>query len=116
MVDSFKYAGEGIAWAFKNHRNLRVYIGIGILVLLAATWVQVTREEFILLFFTIILCLIAEMLNTALEEMTDLITIKWSHQAKVVKDVGAGMSLLASLSAIVVGMLIFAPYLQAYIR
>lgn len=116
MRKSFQYAGEGIAWAFKNHRNLRIFIGIGIIVLLAATLLGVTRAEFILLFLTIVLALITEMLNTALEEMTDLITIKWSHQAKVAKDVGAGMSLLAAISAIVVGILIFAPYLMAYLQ
>lgn len=116
MINSFRYAGEGIVWSVKNHRNLRIFVLLGILVLLLSFLLGVTREEFLILFFTIIMCLITEMLNTALEEMTDLITIKWSQQAKIAKDVGAGMSLIAALSALVVGILIFTPYIQAYIK
>jgi diacylglycerol kinase len=53
----------------------------------------------------------AEMLNTALEEVTDLITVKWSHQAKVVKDVAAAISLVSAITSVIVGFLIFAPYI-----
>lgn len=111
MLKSFQYAGEGLAWSFKNHRNFRIYIGMGIFALVVAYALHVTQTEFILIFFTIALCLIAELLNTAIEEITDLITIKWSQQAKIAKDVAASLSLIAAFTAVIVGIVIFTPYI-----
>lgn len=111
MLMSFQYALEGIVWAVKHHRNLQIYIAVAFLVLILSFVLHVSRTDGFLLMFITLLCIMAEMLNTALEEITDLITIKWSHQAKIVKDVGAGMSLVASITALVTGIVIFTPYL-----
>jgi len=110
MRKSFQYAGEGLAWAFHNHRNFRIYVGIGIVATVLASFLGVSKTEFIIVLFTIAFCLIAELLNTAVEEITDLITIKWSHQAKIAKDVGASLSLIAAATAVIIGILIFTPY------
>ena len=110
MLKSFQYAGEGLSWVFHHHRNFRIYIGMGIIATILAYFLGVTKTEYIIVLFAVAFCLIAELLNTAIEEVTDLITIKWSHQAKVAKDVGAALSLIAAMTALVIGILVFTPY------
>lgn len=66
----------------------------------------------IIIVFTIILGLTAEMINTSLESMTDLITKEWHQEAKIAKDVSAGMMLVVSFGAVIVALLIFLPYLR----
>ena len=55
--------------------------------------------------------LIAEMVNTALESMTDLIEEKYHVKAKIAKDVSAGMVLVSAISSLIVGLIIFVPKL-----
>jgi undecaprenol kinase/diacylglycerol kinase (ATP) len=114
MHKSFQYAGEGLAWVFNHHRNFRIYIGVGIVATILAYFLNIPKTEFVIILFTVALCLIAELLNTAIEEVTDLITIRWSHQAKVAKDVGAALSLVAAITAAIIGILIFTPYLVGF--
>ena len=64
-----------------------------------------------IIIFTIVLGLSAEMVNTSLEAMTDLIKKEYSEEAKIAKDVSAGMMLLTSIGAILVAGLIFIPYI-----
>jgi diacylglycerol kinase len=111
MLKSFRHAFEGISIAFKDHPHFRVHTAAGIMALLLAYLLKVTRFELLIIIFTINLVLITEMLNTSLEEITNLITVKWSRQAKIAKDVAAGMVLLTALSSVVVGLLVFGPYI-----
>ena len=75
-------------------------------------YLNITATEMSIIFFTILLGLSAEMINTALEAMTDLITQKWQSQAKIAKDVSAGMMLLVAIGAVLIALSIFGPYLR----
>ena len=61
----------------------------------------------------IIVGFIAEMINTSIESMTDLITSEWRQKAKRAKDVSAGMMLITAFGAVIVAYMIFFPYIQA---
>ena len=61
--------------------------------------------------FTILLGLTVEMMNTAIEAVTDLVTSEWKKDAKIAKDVSAGMMLLVATGAVVVAIFIFSPYI-----
>lgn len=54
------------------------------------------------------------MINTSLESMTDLITKEWRSEAKIAKDVAAGMMLLVATGAVIVALVIFAPYISSW--
>lgn len=115
MLKSFKHALNGLSWSAQNQKNFVLHISISIAVFLLAYILQVSRTDFIILVFAVVLGLTAEMMNTSIEEMTDLITIKWSKQAKIAKDVAAGMMLIVSLGTAIVGLIVFIPYiLQQY--
>lgn len=110
MLNSFRHALNGIYWSIQNNINFQIHFSVSILVFLLAYILHVSKEDFIVLVFAVFLGLAAEMINTAIEEMTDLITIKWSKQAKIAKDVGAGMVLLTALATAIVGFIVFIPY------
>ena len=108
---SFRYAVEGIYLAVRDNSNLKIHIIIGILVLLASYYFGIETIEKIIVMAMVILVISAEMINTSIEEMTNLITREHRIEAKVAKDVAAGMVLVVSVFAAIVGIRIFFPYL-----
>lgn len=106
---SFKNAIEGIVWAFTNHPNFKIHLPLSILAIILGFILKITRIETTILVLTIVFGLGVEMINTSIEEMTDLITVKWQKQAKIAKDVSAGMMLLAAIGTIFIALLIFGP-------
>ena len=110
---SFKHAFSGLHWAFSTQPNFRVHFVLSLLALVLGLFLGISRLEMVVIIFTIILGLSAEMINTALEAMTDLITKEWRTEAKIAKDVSAGMMLLTALGATLVALYIFVPYLVA---
>ena len=108
---SFKHAFDGILWAIKSQPNFRVHLTISALVLLSAWFFRVKPHEWMILVFAIILGLVVEMVNTAIEAMTDLITKEYRMEAKIAKDISAGMMLVTALGTAAVGLGIFLPYL-----
>lgn len=108
---SFSYASQGIIQAFKTERNLRVHFTITVFILALGLLLGVTELEMLVLFLTITLVIIMELLNTALEEIVDLISPNYSEKAKIAKNVAAGAVLAAAINSVIVGLLIFVKYL-----
>lgn len=111
---SFKNAFSGLFWAVKTQPNFRVHLVLSLLAIFLGAYFRITNLEFALIVFTIILGLTAELVNTSLEAMTDLITKEWRQEAKIAKDVSAGMMLVAAAGAVGVALFVFWPYLMAY--
>ncbi len=111
LSQSFGFALSGIAHSIRENRNVKIHIVIGTLVLLASLFLNVRSEEFVDLVVMIVLVIGAEMINTSIEEMTDLITSEHRQEAKIAKDVAAGMVLVVSVGAAIVGVYIFLPYI-----
>ena len=116
LIKSFKYAFEGILFSVRHNRNLRIHIGAAILVVAASIFFRVNAFEMGILGVMIILVICTEMINSALEEMVDLIINEHRKEAKIAKDVGAGMVLVASIGAVIVGILIFTPHIVRMFR
>ena len=109
---SFKNAWAGIVWALQTQPNFRVHVALSLLALGLAWYLKITTTESAIIVFTIILGLTAEMINTSLEAMMDLITHEWKPEAKIAKDVSAGMMLIAAMGAVIIALVIFTPYLM----
>src|SRR3989344_2568227 len=107
----FKYAWEGIKYSFTTQPNFRVHVLAAIAALFMGIWLKISATEWMVLVFSITLVFIAEMINTSIESMTDLIEEKHHQQAKTAKDVSAGMVLIASISSVIVGLVLFIPKL-----
>lgn len=108
---SFKHAFSGLAWALSTQPNFRIHLVLSLIALVLSWYFRITRIELVIIVFTIVLGLTAELVNTALESMTDLITKEWREEAKIAKDVSAGMMLTAAIGAVVVAVIIFADYI-----
>jgi diacylglycerol kinase (ATP) len=108
LLDSFNYAFEGIIHVLRTQRNLRIHFAIAIAVIAAAAALGVDRIELIALLLAIAFVLVAEMVNSAIEGAIDVSTTSFDPNAKLAKDIAAGAVLIASVTAIAVGYLVFA--------
>src|SRR5437588_2848148 len=105
--DSFRYALDGILHGFRSQRHMRFHFCAAVLVLLAGVIYGLNATELLVLTFAISLVIIAELFNTAIEAVVDLVTTTYHPLAKYAKDVAAGAVLIAALNACVVGVLLF---------
>jgi len=106
---SFANAFAGLVWAIRTQPNFRIHFFLSAFALFLAYFYSITRMEMIVIVFTIVLGLAGEMVNTSLEAMTDLITSEWRKEAKIAKDVAAGMMLLIAIGSVIIAFLIFGP-------
>jgi diacylglycerol kinase (ATP) len=107
LLHSFNWAFEGIVYALRHERNMQIHFGLAVLVLLAALFFSLTRLEIIALLVAISFVLIAEMINTAIEQLMDMVTDEHDPRAKIAKDVAAGAVLIAAMNAVAVAYLVF---------
>ncbi len=107
MVESVRFATEGLVYALRTQRNLRVHMLVALLVTLLAVAVQLSRFELALLVLTVAVVMAAELVNTAVEAVVDLISPQTHDLARVAKNVAAGGVLVTSIAAVAVGLLLF---------
>ena len=111
---SFSYAIEGIRTAFKREPNFRIHTLFALGVLFFAALLGFTLIEWLILFFTIAFVIAFELLNTVMEAVVNLISPNVSPEAKVAKDVSAAMVFVASILAMIVGLILFVPKIIPY--
>jgi diacylglycerol kinase (ATP) len=104
---SFRFAAEGLAFALRTQRNLRIHFAAAGAVLLASAALAVSSFEALLLLTAVVIVPLAELFNTAIEAAVDLATTRFHPLAKTAKDVAAAAVLLASVYAVAVGVLVF---------
>jgi len=111
---SISNAVQGIRWALKTERNLRIHIVVCILVMMAGLFFKIELIEWIILFLVIAFVFIAELFNTAIEFTVDLANPSHNIQAKIAKDIAAAAVLISSLLSIIVGILTFGPRIAGF--
>lgn len=109
-AQSFAHAGRGIWVFFKTTPNAWIHVGILLGAVALGVYFSITATEWIFLIFAGGFVLVAEAFNTAIEIDINLTSPEYHPYAKDTKDVSAGAVLLASLTALIIGMLIFVPY------
>ena len=107
LLHSFNWAFDGIVHALRSERNMWIHFSIAGAVLIASLFFSLSRLEVVALLVAISFVLIAEMINTAIEHVVDMITDTHDPRAKVAKDVSAGAVLIAAANAIGVAYLVF---------
>lgn len=111
FIDSVNCAIEGVIHAARTQKQMRYHFLAALLVLIAALFLKVSPLEFALLTVSVCLVLFAELINTALEAIVDMVSPEYHPLAKVAKDVAAGGVLVAAVSAAVMGYLILSKYI-----
>jgi diacylglycerol kinase len=108
-LQSFKHAFAGLWYVLRTQRNAWIHASITIFVILLGLWIGLERVDWTLIMIAICFVWLAEIINTALEAITDLASPELHPLARVGKDVGAGGVLLASITAIILGLFILLP-------
>lgn len=106
---SFRYAFNGILGALRHQHNIWIQLVIAALVVIAGFIFSVSRIEWTVLILTITIVLSLEMVNTAIEYLVDLVSKDYHPVAGKVKDIAAGAVLIASIFAVITGLIIFIP-------
>ena len=109
LIKSFGYAIEGIGTLFKETPNARIHFILAILAIFLGFFLKISSLEWMVLFLSIGFVVCAEGFNTAIETITDLASPDIHPLAKKTKDIAAGAVLIAALTSIAIGILIFAP-------
>ena len=112
FTKSFSYAVRGLRYVIRNEKNFQNELAMGILVVAAMIYFQVTRAEMIVLAIIIMAVLIMELVNTILERVVDILKPRVHPYARLIKDLMAASVLLTSILAVIIGVLIFFPYVM----
>ena len=110
-IKSFCFAIEGIITFFKTQHNAWIHSLALIIVVVLGFVLKVSDNQWCILSLAIALVFITEMVNTAIEFLTDIVSPDYNLKAKKVKDVAAGAVFIASTAAVVIGVIIFLPKL-----
>ena len=87
--------------------NIKKQLVIAVIVMLVSLFFDLNKAEFLCLMFTVVLIIVAEMINTAIETGVDLYTDLYHPKAKIAKDVGAGAVVITAINAIIVAYFLF---------
>lgn len=111
--NSFGYALKGITAAFRSEPNMKLHVLAAIEAIFLGVFFDISRAEWRWLVLAIGLVWMAEIFNTALEKLTDLVSPDYHELAGQTKDLAAGAVLIAAFTALAIGIIIFWPYVQA---
>lgn len=110
---SFRFALSGWWFVIRTQRNAWIHALISIGVIVLGFWLRLSPHDWAVIVIAMAMVWTAEFLNTALEAVVDLASPQQHYLARVGKDVGAAAVLIASASAIIIGLLIMGPPLLA---
>ncbi len=113
---SLSYAVRGILFAIHSEANMKRHLVIALAVTVLGLVLKISLMEWIIVSFCISLVIFAELINTALEAYSDLVTREHRLEAMLAKDTAAGAVLITSLNALIIGSLIFIPHLLPWVE
>ena len=107
---SFGYAIHGLLASLKEQRNLKVQVAVALITVGAGFYFRITQIEWCLILLVIGLVIGLEMINTSVESLVDLVTLERKPLAGKIKDIAAGAVLVASVIAVIIGVIVFRKY------
>ncbi|EHQ27088.1 diacylglycerol kinase family protein [Mucilaginibacter paludis] len=109
LIRGFGYAFKGMGYAFSTQLNIRIHIILTAVALILGLSLHVSTPDWLWLLLCIALVLSAELLNTAIETLTDLVSPGYHEKAGRVKDIAAAAVTVTAAFALVTGCIIFLP-------
>lgn len=117
FIASLEFALQGIKTVFKEERNMRTHVLMGIIAVVIGIVFGLSIAEWLWLLLVIFLVLVVEIINTVFENVVDMFTDFHFHPiGKKIKDMAAGAVLLTSGFAVIVGLLLFVPKIWQIIK
>lgn len=113
-LESFNNAITGIIDTVRTERNMKIHLIAALGVLIVSFFFDISKYEFLILVVTITMVIAAELINTAIEAAIDMTTNYYHPLAKIAKNAAAGAVLVAAISAVLVGYVIFGDKLSSF--
>ena len=107
LFKSFIYAFRGLKTIFKEEQNFKIEVFIGLIVIILAVYLKFDYIEIVILILTIGFVLLAEVVNSVVELISDILKPKLDHYVKKIKDMVAAVVMVASFVAVIIGIIIF---------
>lgn len=108
-VNRFRYAGEGLISSFRTEQSIRLHLVATIIIITLSIIKKISGIEAIAITFVTGFVWTAELFNTSIEKLADKVTMDYSEQVKLVKDISAAAVLVTSIVAFITGLIIFIP-------
>ena len=110
LPTSFLYAAKGLKYAFSTQRNFRIHVVFTLVALALGLFLELSKSDLAIMTLTATSVLLVELLNTAIESVVDLAIGKRFHPlAQIAKDCSAGAVLVASISSLLIAILLLFP-------
>lgn len=109
FLKGFAYAFNGLVYAFSTQINFKVHVLSAFAAIMMSIYFDLTLGEWMWISAAILLVLVVELINTAVEVLVDLVSPEYHPKAGIIKDVSAAAVLLTAIFAIVTGAFIFVP-------
>jgi len=110
IIKPFKDAFRGMASAIKSERNLKIHLLAVVLVVAAGVYAKIKLTHWLILMVLMGMVLSAELLNTAIEKLVDLVKPDYNKDAGKVKDIAAAAVLITSVSALIIAAMLVLEY------
>ncbi len=107
---SFRFAFRGFWYVIKSEQNVRIHLLASLVVVILMVYFQVSLWQAVILVLVMSLVLTLELINTIFEKMVDVLQPRIHYYVEIIKDVMAAAVLVSSIGAVIIGILIFAPY------
>lgn len=110
-LNSVRYALNGLAFAYRSERNMRIHAVFALIAVLLTVLLDISAVEALLVFVALVLVLMSELVNTAIEKTLDAVKPEHHPLAKVAKDCAAAAVLLCAILAVIAGIVIFGSHI-----
>uniref|UniRef100_UPI00404719A4 diacylglycerol kinase family protein n=2 Tax=Roseivirga sp. TaxID=1964215 RepID=UPI00404719A4 len=110
-IKSFRFALDGLKYVIYNEHNFRIHLFAALVVIALGFYLQITSADWLWLIVAIGLVMVAEIINSAIENLVDLISPQQQKKAGLIKDMAAAAVLIASITAAIIGVLTFYPFI-----
>jgi len=111
LFKSFTYAFQGLFRVLREEQNLKLQLIAAVLVIALGVYFGISHIEWALLLLAIFLVILMEIINSAIERVSDVLKPRIHSYVKEIKDIMAAAVMMASLLAIIMGVIIFYPHL-----
>jgi diacylglycerol kinase (ATP) len=110
LLRSFYYALRGLKFAVKEQPNFQIHVVISIVVVASGFHFVITEAEWIAVLLAMGLVFSAELINTSIENLVDLVSPQRHPLAGKIKDIAAGAVLITGIVAGIIGIIVFGRY------
>jgi diacylglycerol kinase len=116
FIKAMGHAFDGICYAIKKERHIRIQLIIAASVIVLSILIRIPKLHMLILLIVVFFVLILELMNTAVEKLIDKLSPHYDKDYGHIKDIVAGVALLGAILSVIVGiLLLFWPIIERII-